>query len=413
MNHEDRYHTTSWDGRQVQHQAASGSDQGGSQRPKSTPVKKKKKSRRRMNPLLALVLWVVFVVASSAILAGMGWMWANDLCALNKDYLEATVEVTDDWVSEVQTVEKEDGTKAEVTLYDMEKAAEALKEKGLIEYKWLFRLFSWVYSGDEKITTGTFLLNTDMDYMALIRGMRSTGGAAVTVDISIPEGYSVKQIIELLAENGVASVEDLTDVAANYVFEDYGFVDNENLGNITRLEGYLYPDTYNFYVGGKAETALNSMLKNFNNRVYANDELAPVIDEAAAAGYDLWDIITIASLIEKETDGSDRDKIASVIYNRLENAGETAYLLQIDAALVYAAGREITQDDYANLNSPYNLYQHTGLPPTPISNPGLASIRAALNPADTNYYFYVLGPDGKHIYNETLAGHNDTLASLG
>ena len=89
----------------------------------------------------------------------------------------------------------------------------------------------------------------------------------------------------------------------------------------------------------------------------------------------------------------------------LENAGETAYLLQIDAALVYAAGREITQADYSGLNSPYNLYLHTGLPPTPIANPGLASIKAALQPADTNYYFYVLGADGKHIYNETLAGH--------
>ena len=404
MTHDDRYHTTSWDARQVQNQAGGGQSQSSSASPKGEK-KKKKKAKRRMNPLLAIVLWVVFVVASSYLLASMGWKWANDWCALNKTYLEANVEVTDEWIDEVVTVTDEDGSTQQVTLYSMERAAKELKEKGLIEYEWLFRLFAWVYNGDEKITTGTFKLTTDMDYMALIRGMRSSGGTAVTVKVSIPEGYSVQQIIDLLVENGVASVEDLTDAAANYEFQDYAFLDAEKLGSITRLEGYLFPDTYDFYVGANPVIALDSMLSNFNRRVYSNEDLAALFEEANTRGYDFDDVITIASLIEKETDGSDREKIASVIYNRLENAGETYHLLQIDAALVYAAGREITQADYTGLDSPYNLYLHTGLPPTAIANPGLASIKAALQPADTNYYFYVLGADGKHIYNETLAGH--------
>ena len=399
MTHDDRYHTTSWDARQVQEQAA------GHTQPPKGEKKKKKKAKRRMNPLLAIVLWAVFVVSSSYLLASMGWKWANDLCALNKPYLEAQVEVTDEW-AEVVTVTNEDGSTKEMTVYSMEKAAAELKEKGLIEYEWLFRLFAWVYNGEEKVTTGTFNLTTEMDYMALIRSMRSTGsGSAVTVKLSIPEGYSVQQIIELLAENGVASQEELTDAAANYEFQDYSFLSADKLGNINRLEGYLFPDTYDFYVGANPVIALDAMLSNFSRRVYKNEDLAALFDEASSKGYDFYDVLTIASLIEKETDGSDRDKIASVIYNRLENAGETAYLLQIDAALVYAAGREITQADYSGLNSPYNLYLHTGLPPTPIANPGLASIKAALQPADTNYYFYVLGADGKHIYNETLAGH--------
>lgn len=424
MNHEDRYHTTSWDGQQVQRQNPQphqGQKSADNQRPAAAPKsssKKKKRAGRIINPiltaLLSIILWVVIVVGASVILAGQGWKWANDLCALNKTYLEATVEIPEEWIVGTEQITDDDGDVTEYTVYDIEKVANELKEKGLIDYPWLFKLFNVVYHGERKVVQGTYTLNTDMDYMALIRGMKGVkGGAAVTVDISIPEGYSVQQIIALLAENGVASVEDLTDAAANYVFDDYAFVDNENLGSITRLEGYLYPDTYNFYVGGKATTALNSMLSNFNNRIYANAELSDAFDAAAAAGYDMEDIITIASLIEKETDGSDRANISSVIYNRLENAGETAYFLQIDAALVYAAGREITQTDYTGLNSPYNLYQHTGLPPTPIANPGLASIRAALYPADTNYYFYALGTDGKHIFNETLAGHNKTLASLG
>ena len=95
----------------------------------------------------------------------------------------------------------------------------------------------------------------------------------------------------------------------------------------------------------------------------------------------------------------------------LNYAAETAYFLQIDAALVYAAGREITMDDYQTLDSPYNLYKHQGLPPTAIANPGLASLKAALNPASTNFYFYALGKDGLHIFSRTLAEHNRVLAT--
>ncbi|MDE7245267.1 MAG: endolytic transglycosylase MltG, partial [Oscillospiraceae bacterium] len=297
--------------------------------------------------------------------------------------------------------------------YNISKVAKALKDDGLIEYPWFFRLFCWVYKADTKISQGTFTLTTDMDYMALVRGMRSSGGAAVTVDVTVPEGYTVQQIISLLAEKGVSTEEELTETAANYNFEGYSFISNENLGNISRLEGYLFPDTYNFYVGGRPELAFNSMLSNFENKVYSNDDLTDAFAASLEAGYSLSDIVTIASLIERETDGSDRGKIASVIYNRLQNAGETSYLLQIDAALVYAAGRDITQADYTDLDSPYNLYKNTGLPPTPIANPGIASIQAALQPEETNYYFYFLNSEGKHVFNETLAKHNAALASAG
>lgn len=403
-NREDRYHTTSWEAREVKR---------ADQPPQQSKGKKKKRKKRGMNPILAIALWFVIVIGSSYLFASVGWMLANDLCALNKPYREASIEVPAEWISLTKEIEHEDGTVEEIIVCDVEKVTEKLVEEELIQYDWFFRVFAWFYKGDEKIKQGTYSLNSDMDYMALIRAMRGvSGGSAVTVDVSIPEGYSVKQIIALLVENGVSTEEALMDAAANYVFEDYAFVNNDKLGDVSRLEGYLYPDTYNFYVGGKAVTALDTMLSNFNKKVYANEELAPLFEAAMERGYDLNDIINIASLIEKETDGSDRSKIASVIYNRLENAAETAYFLQIDAALVYAVGREITQDDYANLDSYYNLYKYTGLPPTPISNPGLASIGAALQPADTDYYFYVLGPDGKHIFNETLTGHQQTIAGL-
>ena len=407
MSNEDRYHTTSWDGGQVRRQAAGEPSQ--PSRPSGGSGKKKAK-KKRTNPFLALLLWVVVVIASSVILAGVGWMLANDLCAFTGADQEVEVVVPAEWFT-TTTVTDEDGNTEEVSLCDIGQVADALQDAGLIQYKWLFRLFAWVYDADEKIDQGAYVLNTNMDYMALVRGMRATGSSAVTVEVSIPEGYNTQQIFQLLSENGVAPVEELEEAAANYEFVDYAFLDSDLLGDVRRVEGYLYPDTYQFYVGRSAVAALDSMLSNFNSRVYSNGELTPLFEEAAARGYDFSDIITIASLIEEETDGTDRDKIASVIYNRLERPGETGGLLQIDAALVYAAGRAITQEDYTTLDSPYNLYQHTGLPPTAISNPGMSSITAALQPAETDYYYYVLGADGKHVFSETLSEHQQNVAA--
>lgn len=410
---EDRYRTTSWDAGEVRRSAGEPPKPERQSEPEPRPApqasrpRKKRRKKKRTNPFLALLLWIAIVAASSVICASVGWMLANDFAALNKPFQTVEFKVTEDWISNVAQETQEDGSVKEVTHYDMEKIAAALKEKGLIEYDWFFRLFCKFYHADTKITEGTFTLTTDMDYMALIRNMRTRGGSAVTVDVSIPEGFTVSQIIDLLAENGVGTVEKLTDVAQNYVFDkkEYPFVDNENLGNISRLEGYLFPDTYNFYVGGRPEVAFDAMLKNFNAKVYSNEDFTDLFAESS---YSMKEILTIASLVERETDGSDRGNIASVIYNRLENAGETGHLLQIDASLVYAAGRPITQEDYTSLDSPYNLYQHTGLPPTPISNPGIAAIKAALQPADTNYYFYVLVGD-KHVFSETLAQHNKNV----
>ena len=350
---------------------------------------------------------MVIVAASSAIAAAVGWMLANDFAALNKEHLEASIQITEDYIAEVAKEEQEDGSVKEVTHYNMEMVAAELKEMGLIEYDWFFRIFAKFTHADTKLNLGTFVLNTDMDYMALVRNMRVTGGKTETVEVTIPEGYTVRQIIDLLAENKVGSVEDLTDTAANYVFGNYDFVDNTNLGDVSRLEGFLFPDTYEFYVGARTELAFASMLSNFNNQVYTDEDMQELLD---GSDYDLKQILTIASLIERETDGSDRSNISSVIHNRLEKGGETGRLLQIDAALVYAAGRTITQEDYTGLDSPYNLYLHEGLPPTPIANPGLASIRAALQPADTNYYFYVLVGE-KHVFSETLAEHNKNVAA--
>lgn len=370
--------TAKWDAEQVR---------------KSTqkPAEKSKPWWRKISPRVTYIICVVLV---SCLLAELGWLAVNEVCALNKEPLTAEV-----------TIDEGDGLGA---------IAKKLKKAGIIDSKFLFKLYGLFSGTAKKVDAGVYKLDTGMDYHCLEQTMQTGTSAAATVTVTIPEGYTVQQIIELLAENNVSSVEKLTEAAKNYVFEDYSFIDNENLGNISRLEGYLFPDTYEFYVKEEAVSALSRLLDNFYYWIFEDEEMVEMMERE-----DLKEIITVASLIEKETDGTDRETIASVIYNRLNHSAETAYLLQIDASLVYAAGREITQDDYKNLDSPYNLYTHQGLPPTPIANPGLASIKAALNPEKTNYYFYALDVNGefgtpnRHVFSKTLADHNYVQRVIG
>lgn len=375
--------TASWDAGQVRREQPGPSHP--SQRP---PQRKRRRRRRRMHPLLFLLLHLIFVALSSALLGCAGWLLFSDFCSFNRagaPSVEMVVEVSAD--DTVDTV------------------AGKLKAAGLIEYPWFFKLYADVTGAEEKIGMGSHTLNTDMDYHALVLGMRSVAGnmSKDTVQVTIPEGYTVARTLALLAEKGVNTEAALIEAAQTADFE-YNFIDNES-EDISRLEGYLFPDTYEFYVGEKPASALNRLIKNFNSKL--DDDL---LSAAEAKGYDLKKIVTIASLIEKETDGSDQARIASVIYNRLDGPGDKAGTngrLQVDAALLYGLpGHEgaITQSDLET-DTPYNLYKYAGLPPTPIANPGLASIEAALEPEETSYYYYALGKDGKHHYSATYNEH--------
>ena len=373
--------TANWDTEQVRR-----SEQSRQQ----APARRKRKKRKRVNPFL----YLLFVLVTSAILAGIGWLLISDLCAFNKDYAETTVEVT-----------AED---------DVGSVATKLKAAGLIEHKWFFRLFAAVAKADEKIGMGSYTLNTEMDYRALIVGMHSSSGnmKAETVRVTIPEGYTVEQTIRLLAKNQVSTEEALLEAARTYHFK-YDFIDNES-EELSRLEGYLFPDTYEFYVNGKASSALDKLISTFNSKM--DDDMLKQASEQTGWNMDLEKVMIVASLIEKETDGTDHAKIASVIYNRLYGAGDkggTYGLLQVDAALLYALPDHegpITNSD-KEIDSPYNLYKKAGLPPTAIANPGWASIQAALQPADTDYYYYALGKDGHHRFFTNYTDHVNFLNS--
>lgn len=374
MSYEEKYNTARWDAETVR----------GAERPHRQISSAERNRRKKQGERRRFTLWLIFVLTVSAILAGVGWLLANDMCSFNKEPVTTTIEITKD--DNINTVSKK------------------LKEEGLIEYRWFFKFFGRIRHAEDKIGIGKYELNSEMDYNALINGMRNKNATlnADTVKVSIPEGYNVRQTIALLAKYGVNTEDALLDAAENATF-DYAFINNENKGNLIRLEGYLFPDTYEFFVGEDATHALNRLLANFNAKM--SDDLTQKISNSP---YSLYQILTIASLIEKETDGTDREKIASVIFNRLNNVGETYHKLQIDASLIYGLGDQytgtLTTSDL-EYNTPYNLSLYEGLPPTPIANPGLASIQAAVEPASTSYYFYALGTDGVHHFFKTYREH--------
>ena len=381
MSCDEKFSTARWDAESVRE---------AEQMHRSGPSAAERKRRRKKGQRRRFLLWLVFVLVVSAILAGVGWLLANDMCSFNKDPVETTIEITRD--DNLNTI------------------ADKLKDEGLIQYKWFFKLFGKLRHAESRIGVGTYEVNSDMDYDALISRMSNKNASltANTVKVSIPEGYNVRQVIALLAKYGVNTEEKLLDAAMNADF-DYAYIDSNKKGDITRLEGYLFPDTYEFFVDEDPAHALTRLIANFDAKL--DNELMQKVDESS---YSLSEILTIASLIEKETDGTDREKIASVIYNRLNNVGETYHKLQIDASLIYGLGGKytgtLTSSDL-EYNTPYNLSLYEGLPPTPIANPGLASIRAALEPADTSYYFYALGKDGVHHFFKTYAEHSSFVSS--
>lgn len=348
----------------------------------TVPTGKTRKKQRRSLPtnIAEGVIYVGGILLISFILATIGWRWAGDVLALNKEPLTASVTIT------------EGESLGDVTA--------ELKEKGLVKYGYLFQLFASFTHKAEKITAGSYELSTVMDYSALLNNISSTSAYRETVTVTIPEGYTVEEIFKLMENKGVCSYNDLLKVAQEETF-DFDFLKDVKTTKEKRLEGYLFPDTYEFYKGADAKNVINTMLKNFDERFDSKMEA-----EMQLLGYSKNDIIIMASIIEKETDGGDQRNIASVIQNRLKNTWATPKgYLQVDSTIQYLLKerkKKLTDKDL-EIDSPYNTYKNPGLPIGPICNPGLTAIEAALEPNKTNYYYFMLGKDGTTHFFDTEA----------
>lgn len=337
--------------------------------------------RRRMHrdfgySCLAAILYAAFILGVSMFCAGFIIMCANEVFAFVKPDVSAVVEID------------EQDSYAEV--------AEKLKDGGVISHPWLFRLYCRV--SNPKFRTGKFELSANLDYNALERAMTRVSTYRETVWVTIPEGYTAQQIAEELAKKKVCTADDFLKAVENGDF-DYDFLPETDENVKVRLEGYLFPDTYQFYVDDDPANVIKKFLNNFSVRF--TDKLARRAEEM---GLEIDEIITIASMIEREAKrDTERPIVASVIFNRLNNSANFPYL-QIDATVAYLVGRAPTAEDL-ELDDPYNTYVARGLPPGPISNPGIDAITAVLYAEDTDYYYYVARADGSHIFSRTYEEH--------
>ncbi len=222
-------------------------------------------------------------------------------------------------------------------------------------------------------------------------------GRAVKLSFTVPEGYTVEQIGQLLINKGICTKEEWDKA----VKEEYGFdfLAEVPCGQENRLEGFLFPDTYVVSEDADVKQVINLMLANFAE--VWNENFAQQAEEQNRGVYE---IIIQASMIEKEAMvEEERKTIAGVIKNRLEKG----MLLRIDATVLYSLHEHKDMVTYEDLevDSPYNTYKYAGLPPGPIACPGKASIEAALNPENHHYYYYVSKGDGSHHFSRTYAEH--------
>ena len=354
---------------------------------KGRPKRKKGEGLLGIPNILVTFVWLALILAIGVTAGRMLWVCAADVLAFGREDRVVTI-----------TIYESDA---------MDDIIEKLYSNGLIRYRSLFQLYASISDAEEDIQPGIYDLNTRYDYHALVNSMSPSSSRSV-VQLTIPEGYTCRQIFDLLEENRVCTAVDIGAYASDGELDDYWFLENVERGSEYCLEGFLFPDTYQFYKNSTPREALEKMLDNFEVRF--NEEMRAQIETLNAnvtgGGYTVREVVIVASLIEREAAApSEAAAIAGVIYNRLFRWGDTPAYLNIDAALVYAQGGDNQTID-TTLDSPYNTYTHVGLTPTPIANPGLSSLEAALNPETHDYYYYVLNPStGMHQFSTTYEEH--------
>ncbi len=273
--------------------------------------------------------------------------------------------------------------------------ARCLESEGLIRSRRGFIFAGWLMGAQRDTKAGEYAFSASMSPVEIIRMLK--GGEVKKYILTVPEGYTVREIAGLLEKKGLATADAFVARAL-----DPAFANRLGLPGPT-LEGYLFPDTYSLKKGMSVDEIIGKMTRRFRE-VY-DGELSGL---ASSRGMNPREVVTLASMIEKETsEPSERPIISSVFHNRLGRGVK----LQSDPTVIYAIKAfdgNIRKKDL-DIRSPYNTYTHYGLPPGPIANPGLESMRAALKPADTKYLYFVSKNDGTHYFSKTYREHEKAV----
>jgi len=368
------------------------------------PDKERHNKKRGGNTIASVIKAVIYM--SSVTIIGILLAFfliipiGNDVFALVKD--DAPVDIT---------------IPENATLSDV---ADILHEHKIIEYPKIFKMYAKSQNDDGVFMPGDYTeISPAMNYRELLRVFKPSSGAEI-VSITIPEGTTTDDIIDIFIKNGIGTKEGFAEAINNYDFSkhNYWFIDELTKTGYSeeryyRLDGYLYPDTYFFYTTSAESTVLVKLLDNFEIKF---DETYR--QRAAELGMTVDELITLASIVESETRRpSELELVSSVFHNRMKNKANFP-CLESDATIMYAirhtsgARPDRLKPEDTAFDSAYNSYTNPGLPPGPISNPGYNAITFALYPAETKYYYFVANDAGESYFSKTLKEHQDAINKI-
>lgn len=278
--------------------------------------------------------------------------------------------------------------------------AELLKNRGLIENRFGFVLYVTLTGNINNLQAGEYVFEGDYSLYQVADIVSNGLSLSAHKTVLIPEGFTLEEIDQKLLGEGVNPVGRVSDQKVSDFEEDFYFLESVRPPTDS-LEGFLFPDTYRFEKHSPAGLIARVMLANFEKKTRSWRE------KAAREGRDFYEVLVLASILEKEVPPEDMTRAAGVLAKRLA----AGIALGADATLVYDLGRPIKRSDLEELDSPYNSYKYPGLPPTPISNPSLDALEAALNPEKNDYWYYLSRRDnGETIFSQTLEEHNAARA---
>lgn len=375
--------------------------------------KRIEKNKAKRNQKMFKWVWLCMVVVMGIVLSQVILVCVNDLLAINREDDPKTVIISI----------PDDPT--------MEDVANVLAQNGVIERPDFFILYANITSSVDGFRQGEYEIETDKDYEAIINYLQSNVNRTDIVTVQLTEGMNVLEIANKLHEEGVTEdIQEFLDMCNSDVFdESYTFladIDNAD-ERYYKLEGYLFPDTYDFYLNEDPETTISKMLNNFEYRLYntkdkylGSSKKYTLDKYVEKSDYSMDEIITIASIIQAEAANTeDMYYVSSILHNRLDHGVEMGVAqLNCDCTVYYPYREykdvpETIRDTY---KSSYNTNNFNGLPAGPICNPSLEAILAALGPYDTNYYFFCHSSveDGSvPYYATTIAEHEYNLSLIG
>ncbi len=364
-------------------------------------AKKEKKSRRKKRKTdpqaqaawgcFRSILYVTLVIAVSITLACFLIIAGIDVTGLNKSSAEIEV-----------TIERGSGTRD---------VAEELEQAGVIDHSWIFMAFSKLTSADGTYMPGTFKLSADMGYSAIIQTLQQ-GVKRETVRVTIPEGYTIDRIASLMEEKKVCTAAEFYEAVQNGDYSSYDFVaaiptaetNAKYADRVYRLEGYLFPDTYEFYTGSTGEAVIHKLLDNFDTRIGTTYR-----SRIAALDMTIDDVVVLASIVQGEASDGEWSRVARVLQNRIDKPKEYPKL-ECDATYAYVKNlnREVLKTEVNE--DAYDTSACVGLPVGAIGNPGLNAIDAVLSPsadpAVVNCYFFATDTEtGITYYSKTYSEH--------